>query len=126
MLPSTTHPESGKNPPDLAGPVPWKLQHKTFGRNVLPQTLLCQTWQQFLLRCATCHTHPSNFAGAAVWEENNILQATDMLRELSANLRKQVQTSRIDQAKMGEKLGVVPIQEQLDELESEKCGTGVT
>ncbi len=55
---------------------------------------------------ATCCTHPSNFAGSAVWEENNsILQAADTLRELSANLRKQAQSSQIDLTNLGEKLG---------------------
>ncbi len=44
MPPSATHPESGKNPPDLAGPVPLKPNTKTSGRNLLPQTPLYQTW----------------------------------------------------------------------------------
>jgi hypothetical protein len=70
---------------------------------------------------ATGRTHPSNFAGPPVPEENSsISQATETSRELSANLRKQAQTSQIELAEWGDHLGVVPIKEQLDELESER------
>ena len=70
---------------------------------------------------ATGRTHTSNFAGAPVLEENySVSQATDTLRELSANLRKQAQTSQIELAEWADHLGVVPIQEQLDELEIER------
>ena len=130
-LPSAASPKSGKNPPDLAGPVPQKLQHKNVRQdcessNTSPPKLTAALTQTPPLRIswpvnATGRTHPSNFAGAPVREENySISQATDTLRALSANLRKQAQTSQIELAEWGDHLGVVPIQEELDELESER------
>ena len=130
--PSATSPRSGKiNPPDLAGPVPRKLHHKNDRQdcessNTSPPELAAALTQAPPFGNswpvdATGRTHPSNFAGPPVREENSsISQATETSRELSANLRKQAQTSQIELAEWGDHLGVVPIQEQLDELESER------
>ena len=127
-----TGPRSGKiNPPDLAGPVPRKLHHKNDRQdcessNTSPPELAAALTQAPPFGNswpvdATGRTHPSNFAGPPVREENSsISQATETSRELSANLRKQAQTSQIELAEWGDHLGVVPIQEQLDELESER------